>query len=69
MSEKSVSQSAVKEKWTAEQDELLINEVKQREALYNYRIKEFKNAQLKSHMWIEIGRILKLSGMYSFIIL
>lgn len=51
--------------WTSENDEQLIDFVKNHEALYNIKSKEYRQAQMKQNLWNEIGITLQKSGVYS----
>ncbi|KAL4112856.1 hypothetical protein QTP88_016576 [Uroleucon formosanum] len=48
--------------WTSENDEQLIDFVKNHEALYNIKSKEYRQAQMKQNLWNEIGITLQKSG-------
>ncbi|XP_025417215.1 uncharacterized protein LOC112688298 [Sipha flava] len=48
--------------WTSKNDEQLIDFVKNHEALYNIKSKEYRQAQMKQNLWNEIGITLKKSG-------
>lgn len=50
--------------WTYENDEELIDFVKNHEALYNIKSKEYRQAQLKQNLWNKIGIKLLKSGVY-----
>ncbi|CAH4031821.1 unnamed protein product [Pieris brassicae] len=47
--------------WTSENDEQLIDFVKNHEALYNIKSKEYRQAQMKQNLWNEIGITLQKS--------
>lgn len=51
--------------WTSENDEQLIDFVKNHEALYNVKSKEYRQAQMKQNLWSEIGLTLQKSGVCS----
>lgn len=48
---------------TIENDEYLIHFVKNHEALHDIKIKEYKHAQLKQHLWKNIGAMLQKQGV------
>lgn len=52
--------------WTSEKDAKLIKFVKNHEALYNIKSKEYRKTQTKQNLWNEIGKILQKSGVCSF---
>ncbi|CAH2102445.1 unnamed protein product [Euphydryas editha] len=45
-------------KWSSEEDEILIDFVRNHEAIYNIKSKEYRKTQLKQNWWREIGEIL-----------
>ncbi|KAF5298136.1 hypothetical protein FQA39_LY02560 [Lamprigera yunnana] len=49
--------------WNSEQDEILIDLVKNRELIYNVKCKEYRKGQLKQNVWREIAAILNKTGM------
>lgn len=49
--------------WTSEFDEVLIDFVKNHEALYNVKCNDYRKNQLKQNFWKEIGNNLKRTGM------
>lgn len=51
--------------WTSENNEQLIDFVKNHEALYNVKAKDYRQAQLKQNLWNNIGMLLQKSGVYS----
>lgn len=51
--------------WTNENDEQSIDLVKNHEALYNIKSKEYRQAQLKQNVWKNIGIILLKSNVFS----
>ena len=48
--------------WKVEEDEILIDFVKNNESLYNVKSKEYRNTQLKQNLWSNAGTILQKSG-------
>lgn len=48
--------------WSSEDDELLIDFVRNHEAIYNIKSKEYRKTQLKQNWWREIGEILNKTG-------
>lgn len=48
--------------WSSEDDEILIDFVRNHEAIYNIKSKEYRKSQLKQNLWREIGEILKKTG-------
>lgn len=48
--------------WTVEEEEILIDLVKINEVLYNAKLKEYRNTELKASIWTGIGEQLKKSG-------
>lgn len=57
--------------WTLEQDEMLIDFVKNHELLYNVKCKDYRKTQTKLHLWKKIANILgdNKTGMYYVYIL
>lgn len=53
--------------WTSESDKILIDFVRNHEALYNVKSKDYRKAQLKQNLWNNVGTILEKSGMYNAI--
>ena len=53
--------------WTSESDKSLIDFVRNHEALYNVKSKDYRKAQLKQNLWNNVGTILEKSGMYNAI--
>ena len=49
--------------WNSEEDEQLIDFVKNHEMLYNVKSKDYRKAQLKQNMWCEIAGTLNKTGM------
>ena len=50
--------------WTSENDKVLVDFVKNNEALYNVKCVDYRKAQLKQNLWNNIGKKLKKSGVY-----
>ena len=50
--------------WRGEDDEILIDFVKNNEILFNVKCKEFRQNQLKQNLWNEIAPILQRSGWF-----
>ncbi|GFX43081.1 uncharacterized protein TNCV_2711251 [Trichonephila clavipes] len=48
--------------WIPEEDEILIDFVRNHELLYNIRHPDYRKAQAKQHLWESIGTILEKSG-------
>ena len=48
--------------WSSEDDETLIDFVRNHEAIYNIKSKEYRKTQLKQNWWREIGEILNKTG-------
>lgn len=45
--------------WTLEEDEILIDFVKNHEPLYNVKCKDYRKTQLKLNLWREIANIME----------
>ena len=50
--------------WTSEEEEVLIDFVKNHEILYNVKLKEYRQLTAKHILWKEIGDLLNKPGMY-----
>ncbi|XP_063585206.1 uncharacterized protein LOC134762592 [Penaeus indicus] len=48
--------------WNGEEDEILIDFVRNNEALYNVKSKEYRKTQMKQNLWSDVGNILQKSG-------
>ncbi|GFR15944.1 uncharacterized protein TNCT_231931 [Trichonephila clavata] len=48
--------------WTPEQDEILIDFVRNHDVLYNIRHPDYRKVQAKQHLWESIGTTLEKSG-------
>ncbi|GFU25098.1 uncharacterized protein NPIL_393881 [Nephila pilipes] len=48
--------------WVGEEDKILINFVKNHEALYNVKHRDYRKSHLKQHLWNNIGTTLDKSG-------
>jgi hypothetical protein len=48
--------------WSSEQDEIVIDFVRNHEALYNVKSADYRNMQLKQKLWHEVGTILNKTG-------
>lgn len=48
--------------WCSEEDEILIDFVKNHEALFNPKSAEYKKMQLKKKLWHHVGTILHKTG-------
>ncbi|GFV60211.1 uncharacterized protein TNCV_3553721 [Trichonephila clavipes] len=48
--------------WTAEEDEILIDLVRNHDVLYNIRHQNYRKTQTKQHLWESIGTTLEKSG-------
>ncbi|KAF5302420.1 hypothetical protein FQR65_LT08508 [Abscondita terminalis] len=51
--------------WTSEQDEILIDFVRNHESLYNVQSKDYRKTQLKQSLWKEIAQILQITDSIS----
>ena len=45
-------------------NEILVKQIKQHPCLYNVKVKDFKNRNIKDQAWIAIGNKLKESGKF-----
>ena len=48
--------------WNGEEDEILIDFVRNNESLYNVRNKEYRKTQMKQNLWSNVGTILQKSA-------
>jgi hypothetical protein len=48
--------------WSSEQDEIVIDFVRNHEALYNVKSADYRKMQLKQKLWYEVGAILHKTG-------
>jgi hypothetical protein len=48
--------------WSSEQDEIVIDFVRNHEALYNVKSADYRKMQLKQKLWYEVGTILHKTG-------
>jgi len=49
--------------------ENLISLVQERQSLYDYKHKNYSNRNIQEQLWTEISDILKIPGLYIFIII
>jgi hypothetical protein len=48
--------------WSSEQDEIVIDFVRNHEAFYNVKSADYRKMQLKQKLWYEVGAILHKTG-------
>lgn len=56
-----------KVKFTAEDEETLIDFVKSNEILYNAHHKKYRDSEAKNRLWLQLAQKIDKDGMYSFL--